>query len=81
MDTPPNYLIALISRVMKSDGYISNDLSTQEIDAIRQTQATLSIEQLSLDKDGISSIEKLVKGEVTREQFQKRLGEKFRINE
>ena len=81
MDTPPNNLIALISRVMKSDGYISNDLSTHEIDAIRQTQATLSIEQLSLDKDGISSIEKLVKGEVTREQFQKRLGEKFRINE
>ena len=79
--TPPNYLIALISRVMKSDGYISNELSTQEIDAIRQTQATLSIEQLSLDKDGISSIEKLVKGEVTREQFQKSLREKYLINE
>ena len=25
--TPPNYLVALISRVMKNDGYISNDLS------------------------------------------------------
>ena len=66
---------------MKSEIYISNDLSTEGIDAIRQTQATLLIEQLILDKNGISSIEKLVKGELTREQFQKRIREKYLINE
>ena len=79
--TPPNYLIALISRVMKHDGYIANDLTPAEIDAVRQTQATLSIEQLSLSEEGVSEIEKLVKGEVTREEFQKALKEKYLVNE
>ena len=79
--TPPNYLVSLISRVMKHDGYISNELTPGEIDVIRQTQATLSLEQLSLNREEISEIEKLVKGELTREEFQKMLKEKYLINE
>lgn len=75
--TPPNYLVALISRVMKNDGYINNDLSTAEIDAIRQTRATLAIEGLHLDENGISEIEKLVKGKISREEFQMKLKEKY----
>lgn len=78
--TPPNYLIALISRVMKNDGYISNDLSPVEIDAIRQTKATLEIEELQLSDDGISEIGKLVKGEISREEFQKKLKEKYQVS-
>lgn len=78
--TPPNYLIALISRVMKNDGYISNDLSPVEIDAIRQTKATLEIEELQLSDDGISEIGKLVKGEISREEFQKKLKEKYKVS-
>ncbi len=73
--TPPNYLVALISRVMKNDGYISNDLSPVEIDAIRQTKATLAIEQLQLNEEGISEIESLVKGDISREEFQRKLKE------
>lgn len=75
--TPPNYLVALISRVMKNDGYINNDLSTTEIDAIRQTSATLAIEGLHLNENGISEIEKLVKGKISREEFQMKLKEKY----
>lgn len=71
--TPPNYLVALISRVMKNDGFISKELSTTEIDAIRQTQATLAIEQMHLSEDGISDIKKLVRGDVSREEFQMKL--------
>lgn len=78
--TPPNYLIALISRVMKNDGYISNDLSPVEIDAIRQTKATLEIEELQLSDDGISEIGKLVKGEISREEFQKKLKEIYQVS-
>ena len=78
--TPPNYLIALISRVMKNDGYISNDLSPVEIDAIRQTKATLEIEELQLNDDGLSEIGKLVKGEISREEFQKKLKEKYQVS-
>ncbi|MCR5652153.1 MAG: hypothetical protein K6F86_13345 [Lachnospiraceae bacterium] len=79
--TPPNYLVALISRVMKNDGYISNDLSSAEIDAIRQTKATLAIEQLKLSEDGISEIGKLVKGDISREEFQQKLKEKYLSHE
>ena len=79
--TPPNYLVALISRVMKNDGYISNDLSPVEIDAIRQTKATLAIEQLQLNEEGLSEIESLVKGDISREEFQRKLKEKYQTHE
>lgn len=79
--TPPNYLIALISRVMKNDGYINTDLSPAEIDAIRQTKATLAIEELQINEEGISELEKLVKGDMSREEFQQKLKEKYQIHE
>ena len=41
--TPPNYLVALISRVMKNDGYISNDLSPVEIDLLENYLKALFI--------------------------------------
>ena len=79
--SPPNYLIALISRVMKNDGFLENDLTTAEIDVIRQAQATLALENLSLNAEGISEIKSLVKGEMTREEFQKKLKEKYKVHE
>ena len=65
---------------MKNDGYISNDLSPVEIDAIRQTKTTLEIEELQLSDDGISEIGKLVKGEISREEFQKKLKEIYQVS-
>ncbi len=58
---------------MKNDGFISKELSPTEIDAIRQTQATLAFEQMHLSEDGISDIKKLVKGDISREEFQMKL--------
>jgi len=58
---------------MMYDGYISNELTPAEVDAIRQTQATLELEQLKLEAQDISEIAKLVQGKVTREEFQRRL--------
>ncbi len=74
---PPTYVISLISRVMKNDGYIRRDLTPQEIDAIRQTQATLALEGLRLDEDGIKDITKLIKGELTREEYQRQLRDQY----
>ena len=75
--TPPTYVISLISRVMKNDGYIRTDLTPQEIDAIKQTQATLALEGLRLGEEGITGITKLVKGEISREEYQRQLREKY----
>ena len=78
---PPNYLVSLISRIMKYDGYIKSELTPAEIDVIRQTQATLAIEDLHLDEDGIENIKKLVRGEITRADYQRQLREKYQGNE
>lgn len=77
VSTPPSYLIALISRVMKYDGYIGNELTPAEIDAIRQTQATLSLEQMYFDPEDISKIKEIVRGDISREEYQNRLKEKY----
>lgn len=57
------------------------DLSPVEIDAIRQTKATLAIEQLQLNEEGLSEIESLVKGDISREEFQRKLKEKYQTHE
>ena len=74
-------MISLISRVMKNDGYISNDLTPAEIDAVRQTKATLAIEELQISEEGISELEKLVKGDMSREEFQQKLKVKYLAHE
>ena len=78
---PPNYLISLISRVMKYDGYISSELTSAEIDMIRQTQATLAQEQLHLNEEGISDLKRLVRGDMTRAEYQDYLKEKYQVRE
>lgn len=78
---PPNYLISLISRVMMYDGYIRKELTPAEVDIIRQTQATLALEQLDLEEQDLSEISKLVQGKVTREEFQRRLKEKYQADD
>ena len=45
------------------------------IDAIRQTKATLAIEQMYLSDEGEAEIIKFVKGEITRKEFQAKLKE------
>lgn len=74
---PPNYLIALISRVMKHDGYIATDLSPEDVDAIRQTQATLALEGLSLTERSLSDMKDLARGLITREQYQENLRQRY----
>ncbi|MDO5134062.1 MAG: helix-turn-helix domain-containing protein [Eubacteriales bacterium] len=75
VSSPPNYLVSLISRVMKSDGYIQNELTSEQIDAVRQTRATLAIEGLSLSDSELSKITDVVTGKISREEFQRRLKE------
>ena len=76
--TPPDYVTSLISRVMKSDGYIEEELSPAEVDALRQTQATLLIENMKLSNSGIKEISKMLKGEISREEYQKALKESYK---
>ena len=80
VSAPPNYLVSLISRVMKADGYIKNELTPEEIDAVRQMQATLAIEGLSLTDPEVMDIAGMIRGEISREAYQQRLKENYRRN-
>ncbi|MBP3804266.1 MAG: helix-turn-helix domain-containing protein [Oribacterium sp.] len=78
--SPPDYVAALISRVMRNDGYIKEEFTTAQIDLLRQTQATLAIEDLKIGKMGIDAIGKMLKGEISREDYQKMLKENYKSN-
>lgn len=78
--TPPDYVASLITRVMKNDGYIKEELTTVQIDMLRQTQASLSIENLKVGKPGVEAIGKMLKGQISREDYQKMLKENYRAN-
>ncbi len=70
--TEVDYLNALPAEIF-------NDLSLEEIDAIRQTEATLAIEKLKVNEEWISEIKCLIKGEISRERFQKKIMEKYQM--
>ena len=75
--TPPNYLVSLISRVMRNDGYIESALSPMQVDTIRQTQATLALEGMTLTPQSITDIQAMLRGEISREQYQNTLRERY----
>ena len=77
VSAPPNYLISLISRVMKYDGYIKSDLTPEQADAIRQTQATLALEGMALTSQGLTDIQSMLRGEISREQYQNALKNRY----
>ena len=78
--TPPDYVTSLISRVMKNDGYIEQEYTTAQIDMLRQTQATLAIEELGIGRSGVNAIGKVLKGEISREDYQKMLKENYKVH-
>ena len=78
---PPSYVIALITRVMENDGYIDKNLSPVQIDAIRQTQATLALEGLKLSDTANANLQKMAKGEMSREEYQNDLRKRYMNHE
>ncbi len=68
--SPPTYLVSLITRVMKNDGFINDDLSVVQKDAIRQARATLAVEDMQFPDQYIPDIKSLVSGKISREEYQ-----------
>lgn len=74
---PPAYVIALITRVMEKDGYITKNLSPVQIDAIRQTSATLALENLKISDIANENLQKMARGEMSREEYQNDLKNRY----
>ncbi|MCR5032433.1 MAG: macro domain-containing protein [Lachnospiraceae bacterium] len=64
--------------VDKNGGLIQEELTPAQVDAIQQAQATLSIEDMKMSTEGILEIGKMLKGEMTREQYQQALKENYK---
>ncbi len=71
--SPPGYLISLITRVMKHDGFINDDLNARQIEAVRQARATLAIENMTFPAEHMPELKDLVSGRITREEYQERI--------
>lgn len=74
---PPAYVITLITRVMKNDGYLGNELTPQQIDAIRQTKATLAIENLEISDTAVLNLQKMARGEMSLDEYQVDLKQRY----
>ena len=71
--SPPTYLVSLITRVMKHDGFINDDMNTAQKDAVRQARATLALENMAYPEEYLSDLKELVTGKITREEYQSRI--------
>ena len=78
---PPAYVISLITRIMKNDGFIGKDLTPAQVDAIRQTRATLSLESMELSETAVSNLQKIATGAMTREEYQSDLKARYMNHE
>ncbi len=70
VSSPPTYLVSLITRVMKHDGFINDDLSFAQIDAIRQARATLAVEDMTFPEQYLPDIKDMITGRISREEYQ-----------
>ena len=71
--SPPTYLVSLITRVMKHDGFINDDMNVAQKDAIRQARATLAVEDMHYPEQYLPDLKDLVTGKITREEYQARI--------
>ncbi len=71
--SPPTYLVSLITRVMKHDGFINDDLNVVQKDAIRQAKATLAVEDMQFPEQYLPDLKSLVTGKISREEYQARI--------
>ena len=68
--SPPTYLVSLITRVMKHDGFINDDLNVAQKDAVRQARATLAVEDMQFPEQYLPDLKDMITGRITREEYQ-----------
>ena len=65
---------------MRNDMFQNKELTTSQIDIIRQTKATLSIEDLKIGKAGMEALGSILNGDISREDYQKMLKENYKAS-
>ncbi|PWT27427.1 hypothetical protein [Butyrivibrio fibrisolvens] len=65
---------------MKNDEFQNKELTPAQIDMIRQTMATLSIENLKIGKVGTEAMGSMLKGDISIQDYQKMLKENYKAS-
>ena len=76
VSNPPDYIPMLIYRVMKADGYIEEP-SYKADEIVRQTQASMAIEDMALSDSAAEGLRKMALGAMTREEYQSELKQRY----
>ncbi len=67
--TPPDYVVSLITRVMKSDGLLDNTLNPHQVNLLRQTEKTLELENLHISPEYRNDLKHLVAGSLSLDDY------------
>ncbi len=62
---------------VKGEYCMAQNLTFQQAEAIRQTQATLALEGMFLNKTDIRKLRQLATGAITRQEYQDHLKEQY----
>lgn len=65
---------------MRNDMFQNKELTTSQIDMIRQTKATLSIENLKIGKVGTEAMGSMLKGDISIQDYQKMIKENYKAS-
>ena len=65
---------------MRNDMFQNKELTTSQIDMIRQTKATLSIENIKIGKVGIEAMGSMLKGDISIQDYQKMIKENYKAS-
>jgi hypothetical protein len=65
---------------MKNDEFQNKELTPAQIDMIRQTMATLSIENLKIGKVGTEAMGSMLKGDISIQDYQKMLKDNYKAS-
>lgn len=80
VSSPPAYLVSLISRVMKNDGYLREPMSALQVEAARQAEASLAIENMKITDADASIFNDMAAGKITPDEARKRVRQRYCVN-
>lgn len=78
--TPPDYVISLITRVMKSDGYLSDSLTAHQVNMIRQTQKTLELENMHISEESLHDLKHMASGTMSLDAYMENMRKRYAAN-
>lgn len=76
--TPPDYVVSLITQVMKSDGLLDNTLNPHQVNLLRQTEKTLELENLHISPEYRNDLKHLATGSLSLDNYMAHVKKRYK---